>query len=505
MEEIFCANNITKRFHQVVANDEISFNLGKREIHFLVGENGAGKTTLVNCFYGSYKPESGEIFFKGNEVNLDSPSDALELGIGLIHQHFVLIPRLTVVENIIVGTGSPGPLLNLHKGAEKIKSLCNELEIDLDINARVQDLSVGEKQWVEILKALYLDTNILMLDEPTAVLTPQETRKLFDMIRKLRENGMSFIVVTHKLREAMELADRITVLRGGQRVATVKRDDITEKDLARMMVGRDVLFRMDKEKIPLGETVLTISELSSLNDGGQAVLKNISLRIRKHEILGIAGVAGNGQKELFEVLIGVKKKESGNILLNGLDISGFSPRQIISKGLSSIPEDRIEEGLVMEFSVEENLLLGSQFEPQFRTFFLLDWSKIREFAKQIIEAFGIACSSSKQIAETLSGGNLQKVILGREMSRKSKCLIANQPTRGLDVGSIEFVRKRLIEQAKEGVAILLISEDLKEIFDLSDRIAVMFEGRIMGILKAEEAEREKIGLLMSGILEERCR
>lgn len=504
MEEILSARKITKRFPQVVANNEISFNLRKREIHFLVGENGAGKTTLVNCFYGSHKPDSGRIFFKGKEVHLDSPSDALKLGIGLIHQHFVLIPRLSVVENIIVGTGSPGPLLDLQRSEEKIKSLCSELEIDLDITARVQDLSVGEKQWVEILKAIYLGTDVLMLDEPTAVQTPQETRKLFDMLRHLRESGMSFIVVTHKLHEAMELADRITVLRGGQRIATVKGDEVTERDLARMMVGRDVLFRIDKKRIPPGETVLSVGDLSSLNDRGQEVLKSISFKVRKHEILGIAGVAGNGQKELFEVLMGVRRPESGNIFLNGLDISGFSPKRIISKGLSSIPEDRIGEGLVMDFSVEENLLLGSQRESQFKKLLLLDGTKVRKFARRIIQAFGIACSSPRQVVKTLSGGNLQKVILGRELSRQPRCLIANQPTRGLDVGSTEFVRKRLIEQAKEGVAVLLISEDLQEILDLSDRIAVMFEGRIMEILKAEKANREKVGLLMAGILEENC-
>jgi simple sugar transport system ATP-binding protein len=493
---------LTKRFPLVVANDAISFDVRQGEIHCLLGENGAGKSTLAGCLYGVYRPDAGQVFFKGQPVTLSSPNDAIQLGVGMVHQHFVLVPPLTVIENIVVGTDSSGVLLDLRQAEQKLTSLCETYGMDLDLRAEVWQLSVGEQQWVEILKALYMDVELLILDEPTAVLTPQETDKFFSILKQMRDDGLSIVFITHKLREVMEVSDRVTILQKGKHVATVNTAEVTQVDLACMMVGREVVFRIEKEALPPGEPVLEIKELRARNDKGQPALQGIDLTVHQHEIVGIAGIAGNGQKELFEVVVGVRRAEEGQVLLDGEDVTGISPRSIMAKGVAHVPADRIHEGLVMEFSVAENLILGSQRIRPRRWGLFLEREAMMEFARECISSFEITTPSPDQSAQVLSGGNLQKVILARELSQQPRCLIANQPTRGLDVGAIEYVHRRLLEQRGSGVGILLFSEDLEELFNLADRIAVLFKGQIMGVFDTHETEIARIGLLMAGIEEE---
>lgn len=492
---------LTKRFPQVLANDSIDLEIYQGEIHCLLGENGAGKSTLAECLYGFLTPDSGSIYFQGKEVKLSSPSDAIQLGIGMVHQHFVLVQTLNVIENIVVGTRSIDMIMDLSKAESKIKSLCEEYGINLDLHAQIWQLSIGEQQWVEILKVLYEGAKLLILDEPTAVLTPQETEKLFIILRLLKQEGISVIFITHKLKEVMEISDRVTVLRKGSWVGTVKTANVTIEDLARMMVGREVVFRVQKEALPLGDSILKIDDLHVFNDRGQEALRGISLEVCGSEILGIAGVSGNGQKELFEVLIGVRKSSHGQIMLDHHSLLDSSPQQISKTGLVHIPEDRIEEGLIPEFTVEENLILGRQHEAQFNQKSFLIFPNLHNFAAQSIQDFEIATPSPRQVTKTLSGGNLQKVILARELSQRPRCILANQPTRGLDVGAIEYVHRRLLEQRKNGAAILLISEDLDELFNLSDRIAVLFKGEVVGMFETARADLQEIGLLMAGISE----
>lgn len=494
--------DLTKRFGNVVANDGICFDLRKGEIHCLLGENGAGKTTLAECLYGYYQPDSGEIRFNGQPVALSSPSDAIDLGIGMVHQHFVLIEPLTVVENIIIGTESAGVLTNLGQAERKIKELCDLYGVDLNLRAKVWQLSVGEQQWVEILKALHVGCQVLILDEPTAVLTPQESERLFNVLRQMKKQGLSIIFITHKLKEVMQVSDRVTVLRRGKLVATANTRDMTKEDLACMMVGREVVFRIERDNIELGRPVLEVRELRALNDMGQEALHGIDLRIHEHEILGIAGVAGNGQRELFEVLVGVRRAQAGQVLLGGEDITNISPQQIMAKGISHIPEDRIRMGLIPNFTVAENLILGNQRLPPYRRGLNINTRYVREFAHTCVESYEIATPSIDQKTKYLSGGNLQKVILARELRHIPRVLLANQPSRGLDVGVIEYVHCRLLEMRRSGAAILLFSEDLDEILSLSDRIMVLFKGQNMGTFQAEEARVDTIGLLMAGITEE---
>ncbi len=501
MEPLLKVEELTKRFTQVVANDNISFDVRRGEIHCLLGENGAGKTTLAECIYGFYKPDSGRMTFEGNPVELSSPSDAIALGIGMVHQHFVLVPPLTVVENVVVGTPSQGVLLDLAHAEARLKELCQEYGIDLDLRAKVWQLSVGEQQWVEVLKALYTGSKLLILDEPTAVLTPQETEQFFATLKKMTLEGLSIVLITHKLDEVMQVSDRVTVLRKGKFVNTVNTAEVTKSDLARMMVGREVLFRVAREESEPGETVLEVRDLHALNERGQEALHGVSFTLRRNEILGLAGIVGNGQKELFEVLSGVRKATGGQVLLEGEDITGRSPRYIIKRGIGHVPEDRIREGLVPDFSVAENLILGQQRSELYRRGPFLHREWIRKFAWTCVSTFEIVTPSLSHPARFLSGGNLQKIILARELWQCPQCLLANQPTRGLDVGVIEYVRRRLLEKRDEGAGILLASEDLDEILNISDRIAVMFKGRIMGIFEAHEADLEQIGLLMAGVQE----
>lgn len=494
-------DSLTKRFPLVTANDCISLEIERGEVHCLLGENGAGKSTFAECLYGYLTPDSGRISFKGREIRLNSPSDAIRLGIGMVHQHFVLVQPLTVIENIIAGTDASRVLLDLPAAEARIRKLCADYDLHLDPHACIWQLSVGEQQWVEILKALYVGVELLILDEPTAVLTPQETEKLFVILEKMKEQGLAILLITHKLKEVLRISDRVTVLRKGRWVDTLRTADVSKEDLARLMVGRDVIFNVTKEAIPAGDPVLQVVGLRALNDKGQEALCGVDLTVNAGRILGIAGVSGNGQKELFEVLVGVRKAASGKVLLAGADCGSATPQEIARRGLAHVPEDRLSEGLVPEFSVEENLVLGFQRQERFNRHRLLDFKAIRSFAEKSIEAFEIAARRPWQQTRTLSGGNLQKVILARELAQQPRCLIANQPTRGLDVGAIEYVHGRLLEQRRQGVGILLISEDLDELFSLSDEIAVFFKGSVVGRFADGEFDLERIGLLMAGGLE----
>jgi general nucleoside transport system ATP-binding protein len=493
------AVQLTKRYPMVLANDRVDFNIRRGEIHCLLGENGAGKTTLAECLYGFYKPEEGEIRYNGECCNLNSPNDAIHLGIGMVHQHFVLVEPLSVIENIVMGTDHKGILLDFAATEKKLESLCELYDVKIDLHAKIWQLSVGEQQWVEILKALYTGVQLLILDEPTAVLTPPEADRLFSVLQRMKGEGLSIIFITHRLKEVMQVSDRVTVLQKGKKVATVNTKDVTTEELAYMMVGRKVVFRVHKDEVKRGDPVLQIKDLMAKSDMGLDALHGINLVIHQSEILSIAGVAGNGQKELFEALIGVRKASAGEVIIAGKNIVNNSPRKIANEGISHIPDDRIGAGLIADFSVEENLILGLEENPPYRKGLFLDKSHIKKFAEESIAQYDIVTPSMKQRTSYLSGGNLQKVILARELRQSLKVLIANQPSRGLDVGVIEYVHKQLLEMRRNGVGILLISEDLDEIFTLSDRIAVMFKGKILKIFDAHEADLESIGLLMAGI------
>lgn len=491
---------LSKQFPQVWANHDISFDVRRGEIHCLLGENGAGKTTLAECLYGTYRPDSGTITFKGRPLELSSPRDAIQAGIGMVHQHFVLAPPLSVLENIIVGTKLPF-LLDLRRAERRLGELCRHYALDIDLQATVSQLSVGERQWVEILKALYVGVDLLILDEPTAMLTPIETEKLFAIINKMKREGLSVIFITHKLDEVMAVSDRVTTLRKGGLVATVKTAEVDKAALARMMVGREVVFRVEKSRLDPGAPVLEVEALQGRGDRNENALRGLSFSIRSHQILGLAGVSGNGQRELFEILVGMRPATNGRILLQGTDVTNRRPRFLMERGIASVPEDRIEEGLIMDFRLDENIVLGLHRYPPYSRLRFLDGSRIGEFAAESIRNYDIATPSSKHLTRLLSGGNLQKVILARELSRHPTCLIANQPTRGLDVGAAEYVRRRLLEQRERGAAILLISEDLDEIFNLADRIAVISKGQIAGMLEGDQATLEQVALLMAGVKE----
>jgi len=500
-EPLLRVENLTKRFPQVLANDSVSLAIERGEIRCLLGENGAGKSTLAEILYGVHQPDSGTIYYKGQPVTLSSPRDAIDLGIGMVHQHFVLVPPLPVIENIVVGTDSRGIMLELDQACRKVEALCADYDVELDLHAKVWNLSVGEQQWVEILKALYVGVELLILDEPTAVLTPQEADKLFAIIRKMREEGLSIIFITHKLKEVMAVSDRVTVLRKGRLISTVDTAATTKEELARMMVGREVIFQIENKLVEPGETLLQIEDLRARDDQGHECLQGLSLIVRRREILGLAGVSGNGQRELFDVLAGVMKATSGKIILDGTDITNHSPRYIAGQGIANVPEDRIRQGLIMDFGVDENLILGLHRTEPFSKAGFLNYKEIRSFAQELIERYEIMTPSVTQTTRVLSGGNLQKVILARELSQRPHCLIVSQPTRGLDVGATEYVRRQLLNQRDRGAGILLISEDLDEIFNLATRIAVIFKGKIVGLFDISEATLEEVGLLMAGARE----
>ena len=507
-ELIIEMRGITKRFPDVLANDHINFDLKACEVHALLGENGAGKTTLMNILYGLYRPDEGEITVQGKPVVIRSPKDAIELGIGMVHQHFTLIPTMSVTENIVLGLKSERePLLDLGLVEKRIAELSKIYNLKVDPQARVEQLSVGERQRVEILKALYRGAQVLILDEPTSVLTPQEIEDLFKTLRSMVEEGLTIIFITHKLPEVMAISDRVTVLRRGKVVARIETKRTNPVDLSKKMVGREVLFSIEKHEAKKGKVVLEVRDLWSLSDKGQPALKDVSFSIHEGEILGIAGVAGNGQRELAEVLTGMRKSTEGEVYFFGKDVTNYSPKEVIEQGIGHIPEDRIGMGLIMDLSIAENLILEIRSKPPFshRWFlpfdkkYFLDKDEIRKYAERLIQEYDIVTPSADVPARNLSGGNLQRLILAKVLSRNPKFIVAANPTSGLDIAATEFISNKLLEQKEKGVAILLISEDLNHIISLSDRLAVIYNGKIVGIIPAEKAKIREIGFMMTGV------
>lgn len=493
------ARNITKRFPGVLANDQVNFSLRKGEIHTLLGENGAGKSTLMNVIYGLYRPDQGEILVNGRPVVIHNPTEAIRLGIGMVHQHFMLVPVFTVAENIVLGSEvTKGPSLDMRRAEQQIRQLSQDFGLEVDPTAIVEDLPVGLQQRVEIVKALYRQANILVLDEPTAVLTPQEAEDLFRVMRQLTARGVSIIFISHKLKEVLAISDQITVMRRGQVVGTVSPAGINENGLAAMMVGREVLLQVEKGAANPAGAILEVRDLAVLDERRVEAVRRVSFQVRGGEVLGIAGIQGNGQTELAEALTGLRTIQSGQLLLEGQVVPARNPRYLIEHGLAHIPEDRQKHGLVMSYPIMDNMVLCTYYKPPFAQGVQRNFEATLQNANKLIAEFDVRTPGPYVPAGNLSGGNQQKVIVARELSRPVRLLVANQPTRGLDVGSIEFIHKRIIEQRDSGVAVLLISAELDEIMALSDRIAVMFHGQIVAILPAAEATREKLGLLMAG-------
>jgi len=501
MPPILELRGITKAFPGVLANNHIDLTLNEGEILAILGENGAGKTTLMNILYGLYSPDEGEIFIRGSKVDIRNPHDAIHLGIGMVHQHFMLIPVFTVTENIMLGVESvkAGGILDRKLVSKSVSEISSRFGLKVEPEAMVEDLSVGVQQRVEIIKVLYRKADILIFDEPTAVLTPQEAEDFFKVVRALVEQGKSIIFITHKLKEVLEIADRIAVLRNGEVVGTTTPAQSTEASLASMMVGRKVFLTVDKEPAKVGEVILDVSDLHVLDDRHLKAVNGVSFQVRGGEILGIAGVQGNGQKELVEALTGLRSHEGGQVKLLGEDISRASPRKIREAGTAHVPEDRQSDGLVLSFPIKENLVLNTYYEPPFARGANLNDAEIVKAAEQRVKEYDIRTPSITVPVSTLSGGNQQKVIVAREFSRPIKLLIASQPTRGLDVGSIEYIHMQIVKKRDEGCAVLLVSPELDEIMSLSDRIAVMFAGKILDILPAKDATKEGLGLLMAGI------
>ena len=490
---------ITKRFPGVVANDHVDFDLQPREVHALLGENGAGKSTLMNILYGLYKPDEGEIVLKVKPAEIHSPKDAIELGIGMVHQHFMLIPVLTVAENIVLGTEPVrnGVFLDSQAAQQRVQKLAGEFKFEVAPGARVEDIGVGQQQRVEILKALYRNADILILDEPTAVLTPQEALELFGILENLRREGMSIIFISHKLGEVLRIADRITVLRRGRAVGTVPREGATREGLAKLMVGRDVLLRVDKRPSEPAETLLEVEDLHVTDLRDLEAVRGVSFSVRAGEIVGIAGVDGNGQSELIDAIAGLRKPASGRIAVEGRDVTHDSANEILDAGLGHIPEDRQRRGLVLDFSLAENLALHDFDKPPASRWGWFYPSRIIERARRLLREFDVRGGGPSSPAAALSGGNQQKVVVAREVSRNPRVLLAAQPTRGLDVGAIEFVHRRLVEERDNGRAILLVSLELDEILSLSDRILVIYEGRVVDEFSPDVSEQE-LGIAMTG-------
>jgi general nucleoside transport system ATP-binding protein len=494
---------LTKRFPGVLANDHIDLQLHKGEVLGLLGENGAGKSTLMNLIYGLYAPDEGEILVNGKPADIRNPNDAIALGIGMVHQHFQLVPVLTVTENIMLGNESVrGLFLDRRSAKKRIVDIAKQYGLDVDPDALVEDLSVGVQQRVEIIKALYRKCDILILDEPTAVLTPQEAEGLFDIMRTLIERGVSIIFISHKLKEVLEICDEITVLRGGRVAGHADPKTATQQSLAAMMVGRDVLLRVDKAPAKPGETVLQITDLTVEDDRDLLAVRNLSLEVCAGEILGIAGVQGNGQTELIETITGLRKAVSGHIKLAGRDITHANPRMITETGVSHVPEDRQKNGMVADFPIKDNLVLQSYYDNKYSIGILANEDAIEGNAAMLVKQYDVRTPNIFVNIGKLSGGNQQKTIVAREFSRPSKLLIAAQPTRGLDVGSIEFIHKQIVAMRDSGTAVLLISAELDEILSLSDRVAVMYAGQIIDILPIEDADRNRVGLLMAGVRSE---
>jgi general nucleoside transport system ATP-binding protein len=503
------ASGITKRFPGVLANDHVDFDLTKGEIHALLGENGAGKSTLMNILYGLYQPDEGQIIINGSATQFNSPHDAIAQGIGMVHQHFMLVPPLTVTENIMLGQESLSSatkalgmlsMLDRHGAAAKIRTLSHQYGLDVDPDAFVSDLPVGSQQRVEIVKALYRSADILILDEPTAVLTPQEADDLFVIMRGMVKQGKSIIFITHKLREVLAVADRISVMRAGKMVGHTTPAEATSESLAAMMVGREVILQIDKSDAHPGQVILHVEDLAVEDDRQHISVDGVNLEVRSGEILGIAGVQGNGQTELAEAITGLRKVQRGKISILGHDTTHATPRQIVEVGTAHIPEDRQKHGLVLSFPVCDNMVLCTYYRSPFAHGVEINYPVLERNAADLIQTFDVRTPGADTPVGTLSGGNQQKVIVARELSRPVKLVVANQPTRGLDVGSIEFIHSRIVQARDKGAAVLLISAELDEILSLSDRIAVMYKGHILDTLDAGAATRERLGLLMAGVV-----
>lgn len=489
---------ITKQFGDVVANNNVDFDLKEGEIHALLGENGAGKTTLMRILYGLYRADAGSIVVQGRPVEIHSPKDAIPNGIGMVTQHFALVPPLTVAENVALGY-EEGFVLNRAEMVKHVAEAAGKFGVEVDPNALVRHLSVGQRQRVEILKALYRNARVLILDEPTAVLVPQEVDSLIDALNRLKEQGLAIVFISHKLHEVTRIADRVTVLRDGKKIGTINAEWATPSQLAQMMVGRESFgVRRQSERKQKTETVLQVQDLSVVNEKGLTALKNVSLEVQAGEILAIAGVSGNGQRELVETLCGLRKPKSGKVLVEGKDLAGRSPAEISAAGVGRVPEDR-HEGMVGDLTVYENIALDHLGDFENRG--MLDRKSMLRQCEELISQFQIKAKPTDRV-RTLSGGNLQKVLLARVLYREPKVVIIPQPTRGLDVGATDYIREQILQQRERGAAVLLVSEDLEEVMALADRIAVIYEGQIVGVLPAKDATPQKLGLLMGGHVKE---
>ncbi|NIQ96027.1 MAG: ABC transporter ATP-binding protein [Desulfuromonadales bacterium] len=501
MAPVLELRGITKRFPGVLANDHIDLSLEEGEIHALLGENGAGKTTLMNVLYGLYQPDEGEIKVRGELVEIHEPNDAIRAGVGMVHQHFMLVPVFTVTENVMLGDEAvrSGGILDRESAAARVAEISESYGLEVNPSDYVKDLPVGVQQRVEIIKLLYREADILILDEPTAVLTPQEADELFKIMRSLTDQGKSIIFITHKLREVLEVADRITVIRSGKVVGTTTPDQSDRGKLAEMMVGREVVLEVSKAKAEPGAPVLSVKDLVVIDDRDQVAVDGVSFEVGAGEIFGVAGVQGNGQTELVEAVTGLRQPISGRVEMLGEDVTGASPRKITEMGTGHIPEDRQHDGLVLSYPVADNLVLNTYYKPPFADGVQLRPEEIYEAARERIEEFDIRTPNAATQAALLSGGNQQKLIVAREFSRPIKLLVASQPTRGLDVGSIEYIHNRILEAREGGTAILLVSPELDEVMQLSDRIAVMYRGKIVTVLDGLRATKESVGLLMAGV------
>jgi general nucleoside transport system ATP-binding protein len=489
---------IKKRFGDLQALDGVDLVVNEGEIHALVGENGAGKSTLMNVLYGLYHPDGGTIRFKGQDTHITGPRDAIALGIGMIHQHFMLIPPLTVAENVVLGDERGGPMLSTPEIEKRVRDLEEQFRIVVDPAARIEDIPLGLQQRVEILKVLYRGSELLIFDEPTAVLTPQEVDELFEIVRGLRKEGKTLILITHKLREVLAVTDSITVLRAGKNAAQLVTKDTNSSEIAQAMVGRQLHDIRAREAVGTSLPILQISRLEALSDRGTPALRGVDLVVREGEILGVAGVGGNGQSELAQCILGLRPVTDGTITVGAVDIAHDDPKKTRSRGVAYVPEDRRIEGLVLPFTIADNFILGKQDRAPFARRGILDGDAIRREGDRLAKEFDVRPPNAQAIVGTLSGGNQQKVVLGREISEQPRLIVISQPTRGLDIGSTEYVHERLLEQRARGCGILLLSSELDEIRALSDRIAVMFEGKIVATLDAKDATEQRLGLLMAG-------
>ncbi len=497
-ENILEMREIVKQFPGVLANDHVTFKVEKGEVHTLLGENGAGKSTLMNILYGLYSPTSGEVWLHGKKVDIHSPKVAIENGIGMVHQHFMLIPALSVIENVVLGMSENKQVLDLEGASKALVELAEKYNMKIDPHEMVENLTVGEQQRIEILKALYRGADLLILDEPTAVLTPQEVEELFKIINKLTGEGHTVIFISHKLNEVMNISNRVTVLRGGKSCETVMKEDTDKHQLAKLMVGREIDLDRVLEEPKLGDVVLEMKDVECMGDKGVLALKGFNLTLRKGEILGIAGVDGNGQDEMLDVMTGLRKVTKGSIKICGADATNAKPRDILERGVAHIPADRHKRGMIKDMSIKENLMLINYYKPPFAKGKILDWKAIEEVSERMVKDFNVKTPTIETAGGSLSGGNQQKMVLARELDRDPEFLIAAHPVRGLDIGATEYVHERLVEERAKGAGILLVSTELEEVMTLSDRIAVIYEGEIMGVVDAEEATVSELGLMMAG-------